>query len=112
MNAWLIALLLFVCLLIVLVKVRQLSNELKIVNDNYETALWEARNQSRFSEEALNEVEEWKKRYVAERAAKDEQAKEAENWKKRYWEKAHEESDSYKTKIGKDEESWGDKEPY
>jgi predicted Holliday junction resolvase-like endonuclease len=112
MIAWLIAGGLFLCLLIALVKVRQLSKELKTVNDNYETAQWEARNQGRFSEEALNEVEEWKERYVAERAAKEAQEKEAETLRKRYMERIHEDSDSYKTQIGKDEESWGDREPY
>jgi hypothetical protein len=112
MIAWLIAGGLFLCLLIALAKVRQLSKELKTVNDNYETAQWEATNQSRFSNEALNDVEEWKKRYVAERAAKEEQEKEAETWRKRYMERIHEDSDSYKTQIGKEEESWGDHEPY
>ena len=112
MIAWLIAGGLFLCLLVVLVKVHQLSKELKIANDRCETAQWEARNQSRFSNEALNEVEEWKQRYVAERAANEEREKEAETLRKRYMERIHEDSDSYKTQIGKDEESWGDREPY
>jgi 7,8-dihydro-6-hydroxymethylpterin-pyrophosphokinase len=112
MIAWLIALGLLLCLLVALVKLAQVSKRLKTVSDNYETALWEARNQSRFSNEALNEVEDWKQRYVAERAAKEEQEKEAETWRKRYMARIHEDSDSYKTQIGKDEESWGDREPY
>ncbi|MBN1762156.1 MAG: hypothetical protein JW878_03615 [Methanomicrobia archaeon] len=112
MIAWLIALGLLLCLLIALVKLAQVSKRLKTVSDNYETAQWEARNQGRFSNEALNEVEEWKQRYVAERAAREEHEQEAETWRKRYMERIHEDSDSYKTQIGKDEESWGDREPY
>ena len=112
MIAWLIAGILFLCLLGVLVKLARVSKELKIMNDRCETALWEATNQSRFSNEALNDVEEWKKRYVVERAAREEHEKEAETWRKRYMERIHEDSDSYKTQIGKDEESWGDREPY
>jgi hypothetical protein len=57
-------------------------------------------------------VEKWKRRYVAEKAAKEEQVKEAEKLKKRYWQEVHEDSDSYTTQKRKGEESWGDKEPY
>ena len=112
MIAEIIALVLFLCLLVALAKVRLLVKELTALNDRCETAQWEAKNQSVFSEQALEEVEKWKKCYVAEKAAKEAHGKEAEQWKKRYWGKAHEDSDSYKTQIGKDEESWGDIEPY
>jgi hypothetical protein len=112
MIAWIIAFILFLCLLAVLAKLRLGAKELAALNDRCETAQWEAKNQSVFSEQALEEVEKWKKCYVTEKAAKEEHEKEAEQWKKRYWEKAHEDSDSYKTQIGKDEESWGDIEPY
>jgi hypothetical protein len=57
-------------------------------------------------------VEKWKRRYVAEKAAKEEQVKEAEKLKKRYWQEVHEDSDSYTTQTRKEEESGGDKEPY
>lgn len=112
MIAWIIALVLFTCLLIVLAKLARSSKELKALNDRYEAVLHEANTRSKFSEEAFKEVEKWKKRYVSEKAAKEEQTKEAEKWRKRYWGEIHEDSDSYKTQTRKDEESWGDKEPY
>jgi len=112
MIAWIIALILFTCLLIVLAKLARFSKELKALNDRYEAVLHEAKTRSRFSEEAWKEVEKWKKRYLAEKAAKEEQAKEAEKLRKRYWEEVHEDSDSYKTQTRKEEESWGDNEPY
>ena len=112
MLAWIIALILLTCLLIALAKLRQVSKELAALNSRYEAALWEAKSRSVFSEEAFGEVEKWKKRYVAEKAAREEQEKEAEKRRKHYWGRAHEDSDSYKTQIGKDDESWGDKEPY
>ena len=112
MIAWIIVCILFLCLLVVLARLRLVAKELATLQDRYETAEWEAKNQSVFSEQALEEVEKWKKRYVAEKTAKEEHEKETEEWKKRYWEKSHEDSDSYKTQVGKDEESWGDIEPY
>ena len=112
MIAWILAFILFLCLVAVLAKLRLTTKELAAVHDRYETAQWEAKNQSVFSEQALEEVEKWKKCYVAEKAAKEAHEKEMEQWKKRYWEKAHDDSDSYKTQVGKDEESWGDIEPY
>ena len=112
MIAWLIALGLFLCLLIVLAKLARCSKELKALSDRYEAVLHEAKTRRSFAEEAWNEVEKWKKRYLAEKAAKEEQAKEAEKLRKRYWEEVHDDSDSYKTQIGKEEESWGDNEPY
>jgi len=112
MIAWIIALILFTCLLIALAKLAHCSKELKALNDRYEVVLHEAKTRRSFSEEAWNEVEKWKKRYLAEKAAKEEKVKEAETLRKRYWVEVHEDSDSYKTQIGKEDESWGDKEPY
>ena len=112
MIAQIIALFFFLCVLLLLIKVRLLAKELIELNRRYETALWEAKNRSVFSEEAFGEVEKWKKRYASEKAAKEELGKEAKKWQKRYWEQAHEASDSYHTQTGKDEESWGDREPY
>lgn len=112
MIAWIIALILFTCLLMTLAKLARFSKELNALSDRYEAVLHEAKTRSRFSEEAWNEVEKWKKRYLAEKTAKEEKEKEAEKLRKRYWEEVREDSDSYKTQIGKEEESWGDKEPY
>ena len=109
MIAWIIALILFICLLATLFRH---FKALKACEDRYEAALYEAKARSNFSEEAFKEVEKWKKRYLAELAAKKEQIKEAEEWKKRYWAQIHEDSDSYKTQTRKEEESWGDNEPY
>jgi biopolymer transport protein ExbB/TolQ len=109
MIAWIIALILFVCLISVLVlQFKQLS----AVRRRYEAVLQEVKSRGNLSDEALKEIERWKKRYEAEKAVKEEQVREAEKWKKRYWQKVHEDSDSYKTQIGKEEESWGDREPY
>ena len=107
--AWIIALVLFACLLATLLLYLRAR---KAWEDRYEAALHEAKARSNFSDEAFKEVERWKKRYLTEKAAKEEKIKEAEEWRKRYWEHIHEASDSYKTQIGKDEESWGDNEPY
>jgi Tfp pilus assembly protein PilX len=112
MITWIIALVLFLCLLVVLAKLRLVSKKLKNAYERYDAALHEAKTRSSFAEEAWTEVEKWKKRYVAEKTAKEEQMKEAEKWKKRYWQEVHEDSDSYKTQTRKEEESWGDKEPY
>ena len=112
MIAWIIALILFTCLLIALAKLARFSKELKALNDRYEAVLHEAKTRSSFAEEAWNEVEKWKKRYLAEKTAKEEKVKEVEKLRKRYWEEVHEDSDSYKTQIGKEDESWGGKEPY
>lgn len=112
MIAWIIALILFTCLLMALAKLARFSKELKALNDRYEAVLHEAKTRSSFAEEAWKEVEKWKKRYLAEKTAKEEQEKEVEKLRKRYWEEVHEDSDSYKTQTRKEEESWGDKEPY
>jgi predicted Holliday junction resolvase-like endonuclease len=110
--AWIIALILFTCLLIVLIKLARYSKELKALSDRYEAVLHEAKTRRSFAEEAWNEVEKWKKRYLAEKTVKEEKVKEAEKLRKRYWQEVHEDSDSYKTQTRKEEESWGDKEPY
>jgi len=109
MIAWIIALILFGCLIAVLVlHFKQLS----ALKSRYEAVLHEVKSNRCLSEDAVKEIEKWKKRYEAERAVKEEQLKEAEKWRKRYWEKVHEDSDAYRTQIGKEEESWGDREPY
>lgn len=112
MIAWIIALILFTCLLMVLAKLARCSKERKALNDRYDAALHEAKTRSSFAEEAWKEVEKWKKRYLAEKAAKEEQTKEAEKLRKHHWQEVHEDSDSYKTQTRKEEESWGDKEHY
>ena len=109
MIAWIIASILFVCLLATLLLHLK---AIKVLNNRYEAVLHEAKTRSSFAEEAWTEVEKWKKRYVAERAAKEEQMKEAEKLRKRYWQEVHEDSDSYTTQTRKEEESWGDNEPY
>ena len=109
MIAWIIAFILFGCLIAVLVlHFRQLG----ALKSHYEEELEEVKSSRGLSEEAVKEIETWKKRYEVERALKEEQLREAEKWRKRYWEQVHEDSDSYRTRIGKEEESWGDREPY
>ena len=110
MIAWIIALILLVCLIAVLFLH---FKELNALKSRYEAALQEVKKRNgRYDEEARGELEEWRKRYEAERAAKEEKVKEAEMWRKRYWEQIHEASDTYTTRTRKEEESWGDREPY
>jgi predicted Holliday junction resolvase-like endonuclease len=109
MIAGVIAFILLVCLIVTLVYHVKAVNQ---VRNQYETELYEAKTRSKFVDEAWAEVEEWKKRYVAERALKEEKEREAEELRKRYWEQRHDDSDSYRTQTRKEEESWGDREPY
>jgi hypothetical protein len=109
MIAWIIAFILLGCLIAVLFFH---FKELNAVESRYEAALQEEKKRNGRYEEAGREVEAWRKRYEAERAAKEEQVKEAEMWRKRYWEHVHEASDTYTTRTRKDEESWGDRESY
>lgn len=109
MIAWIISFILLVCLIAVLLLH---FKELKALKSRYEAALQEAQKRNGRYDEARGELEEWRKRYEAERAAKEEKVKEAEMWRKRYWEHVHEASDTYTTRTRKDEESWGDREPY
>lgn len=108
----LIALALAAGLLGAIVKLCQLSKELATAQDRYETALWEAKSRTMFADEAFEAVEEWKKRYEAERAAKEQLMKETEERRKKYWAQVHGVSDTYSAETGKEEESWGDREPY
>ena len=108
----LIALVLAACLVGVIVKLRQISKELATAQNRYETALWEAKSRTMFADEALDTVEEWKKRYEAERASKEALMKETEAWRKKYQAQVHSASDTYRAETGKEEESWGDREPY
>lgn len=108
----LMALVLAACLVGSLVKLRQVSRDLATTRDRYEKALWEAKSRTMFADEAFETVEAWKKRYEAERTAKEELMKETEVWRKKYREQVHSASDSYRAETGKAEESWGDREPY
>jgi predicted Holliday junction resolvase-like endonuclease len=109
MIPWIITFILFSVLIAVLVlQFKQLS----ALKSRYESVVHELKSRRSPSDEALEELEKWKKRYEAEKAAKEEQIKEAERWKKRYWEQVHEDSDSYRTQVGKEDESWGDREQY
>ena len=108
----LIALILAACLVGSIVKLRQVSKDLETAQDRYESALWEAKSRTMFADEALEAVEEWKKRYEAERVSKEELAKQTEEWRKKYRAQVHSVSDTYRAETGKQEESWGDREPY
>jgi len=108
----LIALILATCLVGSIVKLRQVSKDLATARDRYETALWEAKSRTMFADEAFETVEEWKKRYEAERASKEQLMKETEAWRKKYQAQIHSVSDTYRAETGKEEESWGDREPY
>jgi predicted nucleic acid-binding Zn-ribbon protein len=108
----LIALILAACLLGAIVKLRQVSNDLATARDRYEKALWEAKSRAMFADEAFEAVEEWKKRYEAERASKEDLMKETEEWRKKFRAQVHSVSDTYRAETGKEEESWGDREPY
>ncbi len=108
----LVAGILAACLVVALVKLRQVSRELATAQDRYETALWEAKSRTMFADEAFDAVEEWKKRYEAEHAAKEKLLKETDAQRKNYWNQVHSGSDTYRAETGKEEESWGDREPY
>ncbi|MGC9445124.1 MAG: hypothetical protein ACP5E9_09405 [Candidatus Methanospirareceae archaeon] len=107
-----IALVLAACLVGTIVKLRQISKELAAARDRYEAALWEAKSRTMFADEAFEAVEAWKKRYEAECAAKEEFMKETEAWRKKYQDQLHSVSDTYRAETGKEDESWGDREPY
>jgi predicted Holliday junction resolvase-like endonuclease len=109
MIAWIIAFLLLVCLLAALYLHRKTIEALR---DQHDAAVFEAQAKSRFIQEAMDEVEEWKKRYLEEKAARGKIEQEAEDWRRKYWDCVQKDSDSYHTKTRKDEESWGDREPY
>ncbi|RZN37006.1 MAG: hypothetical protein EFT35_07355 [Methanophagales archaeon ANME-1-THS] len=109
MIPWIIVFILLSCLIVVLVLH---FKQLRVLKSRYEAVLQELKSRRSPSDEALAELEKWKTRYEAEKAAKEELIKEAERWKKRYWEQVHEGSDSYRTRVGKEDESWGDREPY
>ncbi|HDS45600.1 MAG TPA: hypothetical protein ENN68_05850 [Methanomicrobia archaeon] len=108
----LIALMLAASLVGAIVKLRRISKELATAQDRYETALWESKSRTMFADEALEAVEEWKKRYAAECASKEELMKQIEALRKSYREQIHSVSDTYRAETGKQEESWGDREPY
>lgn len=109
MIPWLIVFILSGCLIaVLLLHFKQLG----ALESHYESVFQELKSRRSPSEEALAELEKWKTCYEMEKAAKEELIKEAARWKKRYWEQVHESSDSYRTPIGKEEESWGDREPY
>jgi predicted Holliday junction resolvase-like endonuclease len=108
----LIALVLAACLVGSIVKLRQVSKDLATARDRYEKALWEAKSRTMFADEAFEAVEDWKKRYESERTSKEQLMKETEACRKSYREQVHSVSDTYRAETGKEEESWGDREPY
>jgi hypothetical protein len=109
MLAGIIAFLLLLCLLAALYLHRKAIAALR---DQYDAAVFEAQTKSRFIQDAMDEEEAWKKRYLEEKAARGKIEQEAEDWRRKYWDCVQKDSDSYRTKTRKDEESWGDREPY
>ncbi len=108
MLAEIIAFLLLLCLLAAVYLHRQ---ALAALRDQHDAAVFEAQTKSRFIQEAMDGEEEWKKRYLEEKAARGKIEQEAEDWRRKYWDCVQKDSDSYHTKTRKEEESWGDREP-
>ena len=86
MIAWIIALILFICLIAVIVEFHLRSKEINLLKIHYE--------------KVLKEAYERKKRYEDEKALKEQALKETDKWKKRYknalqkeneWKKRYEE---------------------
>jgi ATPase subunit of ABC transporter with duplicated ATPase domains len=70
MIAWIIALILFICLIAVIVEFYLRSKEINLLKIHYE--------------KVLKEADERKKRYEDEKALKEQALKETDKWKKRY----------------------------
>jgi predicted Holliday junction resolvase-like endonuclease len=79
MIAWIIALILFICLIAVLAEFRLRSKEINLLKTRYEKGIKEADEWKKHYKNALQKANEWKKRYEEiEKRTKNEKLEERE----------------------------------